>query len=101
MAPKSEFALTWTQNLTRSVLVLFTCIVAVRAPYFGSVLGTVGGLTDALQAFVLPALICRKHLDGNISLTGSVFLSVVFVWGVCVMVYTCTNLFGNAFIVIQ
>lgn len=44
-------------NLIRSVLVIFTVLVAIYEPYFGSMVGTVGGLTDALQSFVYPPLI--------------------------------------------
>ena len=48
----------WIKNTIRTMIVLLTCVIAISTPYFGSVLGTVGGLTDALQAFVLPPLIC-------------------------------------------
>lgn len=43
-------------NVIRSVLVIFTVFVAIYEPYFGSMVGTVGGLTDALQSFVFPPL---------------------------------------------
>ena len=93
--------MTWTQNATRTLLVLFTCIVAVRAPYFGSVLGTVGGLTDALQAFVLPAMICRRYFGSSMSSSGSIFYYIVLLWGVGVMIYTSLGLCSSTFVFAQ
>lgn len=47
----------WVRNLIRTVLVVTTVGIAVATPFFGSVIGAVGGLTDALQCFVLPPMI--------------------------------------------
>ncbi|CAN0236110.1 unnamed protein product, partial [Ectocarpus fasciculatus] len=45
------------ENAVRAGMVLFTVVIALQMPYFGSVLGTVGGFTDATVSFVLPPLI--------------------------------------------
>lgn len=45
------------RNIIRLAIVAFTALVAIRAPYFGAVLGSVGGLTDSLQSLVLPPII--------------------------------------------
>jgi len=75
------------------LLVVLTAVVAGYTPYFGTLLGQVGGLTDALQAFVLPPLIyLSMHSEG---LSGLQRLSyrLIFVWGVCTITYTVVSLF--------
>lgn len=74
-------------NFIRSSIVLATALVAVMAPYFGTVLGAVGGLTDALQSFVLPPLIALKILHHRGPLT-KYFYRAVVVWGLCTIFYT-------------
>ena len=46
-----------TSIVIRTSLVVATAVVAAVCPYFGSTIGTVGGITDAFQAFVLPCII--------------------------------------------
>lgn len=48
------------RNAVRTTIVLSTILVALKAPYFGSMMGAVGGLTDAVQCFVFPPLIFLK-----------------------------------------
>lgn len=55
--PRKESNIMHVRNFVRTFLVIFTGAVAIRSPYFGYVLGMVGGLTDALQSFVLPPII--------------------------------------------
>jgi hypothetical protein len=64
-----------------------TALVAVLAPYFGTVLGAVGGLTDALQSFVLPPLIALKLLHHRGPMT-QYFYKAIVVWGLCTICYT-------------
>ena len=46
-------------------LVCVTGIVALVKPYFGICLGFIGGLTDAVQAFVLPPILVLKIYSGD------------------------------------
>lgn len=94
---KSEKSLKKTifENFIRTLLVLSTAAIAILAPYFGEVLGAVGGLTDSLQAFVLPPLICYSMHSKNIlrfSNGKQLFYIFVFVWGVCTMSFTVIRL---------
>ena len=94
---KSEKSLKKTifENFIRTLLVLSTAAIAILAPYFGEVLGAVGGLTDSLQAFVLPPLICYSMHSKNILRFSSgkqLFYIFVFVWGVCTMSFTVIRL---------
>lgn len=61
--------------------------MAVLAPYFGTVLGAVGGLTDALQSFVLPPLIALKLLNHRGPITQYFYRGIV-VWGLVTILYT-------------
>ncbi len=92
---RSEGFKTACVNALRASLVLLTAAVASGAPYFGTVLGRVGGLTDALQAFVLPPLIFLHMHRGHLSLRQRAFHSFVLVWGVCTMLYTLTQIYFN------
>ena len=68
------------------------------APYFGEVLGVVGGLTDALQSFVLPPLIClfmRYNDSMKLSMMRKFFYIFVFIWGVCTIFYTVVRLINK------
>eukprot|EP01036_Dinobryon_divergens_P031566 gene31566-40991_t len=60
--PSSAFAESVTRSGLRTLIVASTIAVAISNPYFGAVLGTIGGLTDAFQCFVLPPLIYRSML---------------------------------------
>ncbi len=77
-----------SQNLLRTCLVLLNVIVAIRAPYFGNMLSAVGGLTDAFLCFVMPPLIFRVALRGELSALQSGLYLAVVVWGTLVIVYT-------------
>lgn len=93
--PCSDFSKMILKNGVRSVLVLFTAFVAIHSPYFGTVLGRVGGLTDAFQAFVVPSLI---YLRVAVSAPGSgryqsYYYYFVLVWGIVTIVYTLFQLF--------
>jgi len=83
----SESLQSYFINFIRSSLVLATALVAVLAPYFGTVLGSVGGLTDALQSFVLPPLIALKLLHHRGPLT-QYFYKGIIVWGMATILYT-------------
>jgi len=80
------------KNIIRTSIVLSTAIVAIATPYFGSILGLVGGLTDALQSFVLPPLIYLKLSGNSISNTRNIFYRIVIVWGSCTILYTVTKI---------
>ena len=72
-----------------------TALIAILAPFFGEVLGAVGGLTDALQSFVLPPLICLKmqYRDSmQINNYRKFFYYFVFIWGIGTIVYTLIKL---------
>lgn len=90
----STFRRKWTKNIVRTVLVGFTLYIAVEEPYFGTALGTVGGLTDALQAFVLPPLIyLRLHRNQQLLNTREIVLYIcICIWGVYTIVYTLYNI---------
>ncbi|EKU23189.1 amino acid transport protein [Nannochloropsis gaditana CCMP526] len=47
----------WQRNIWRSVLVIFTFMVASSVHQFGLITAFVGAITDTLQGFVLPPLI--------------------------------------------
>jgi amino acid permease len=84
-----------TQNIIRALLVITTALVAILAPYFGEVLGTVGGLTDALQSFCLPPLICMNMgYRGHMKLSGyrKAFYRFVILWGIGTICHTITIL---------
>lgn len=85
---KSAFYTNLTQNLLRTALVLLNVGVAIRAPYFGNMLSAVGGLTDAFLCFVMPPLIYRLALKGDLSAVQSVLYLAVVGWGFCVIFYT-------------
>lgn len=85
---KSAFYTNMTQNLLRTALVLLNVGVAIRAPYFGNMLSAVGGLTDAFLCFVMPPLIYRMALKGDLSTLQSMLYLAVVGWGFCVIFYT-------------
>lgn len=76
------------RNIVRATVVLSTAIVAINAPYFGSILGLVGGLTDALQSFVLPPIIYLKLSGNNLSSLRSSFYKAIVIWGLCTITFT-------------
>ena len=75
-----------------------TALVAILAPYFGEMLGAVGGLTDALQSFVLPPLIClsMQYQDSmEINMYRKLFYFFVIFWGLGTILYTLTRLLNK------
>ena len=74
------------------MLVVATVIVALKAPYFGSMLGAVGGLTDAVQCFVFPPLIFLKLEGDKLSSWYSTICKFTIIWGSCIIVYTITSI---------
>ena len=84
----------WCKNSIRMILVVFTLYIALEEPYFGSALGTVGGLTDAFQAFVLPPLIyIRLHRNKQLLNAREIILySCICIWGVYTIIYTIYNI---------
>ena len=86
------------KNFVRTFLVICTALVAILAPYFGEMLGAVGGLTDALQSFVLPPLIClsMQYQDSmEIKMYRKLFYFFVIFWGLGTILYTLTRLFNK------
>eukprot|EP00599_Poterioochromonas_sp_BG-1_P010882 CAMPEP_0173145852 /NCGR_PEP_ID=MMETSP1105-20130129/8137_1 /TAXON_ID=2985 /ORGANISM="Ochromonas sp., Strain BG-1" /LENGTH=479 /DNA_ID=CAMNT_0014059927 /DNA_START=271 /DNA_END=1710 /DNA_ORIENTATION=+ len=81
----------YVQNALRTVLVLITVTVALKAPYFGSVMGAVGGLTDALQCFVLPPLIYLKVEGDKLNWVYLTYYLIIILWGLTTIVYTAYN----------
>lgn len=90
LIPVNSAARTQVENVIRALLVIGTALVAIRTPYFGSVLGTVGGFTDAMQSFVIPPLIFLKLNENNSSVSTSrrFFFRFVFMWGVTLVLCT-------------
>ena len=83
------------RNVIRTFLVLSTVVVAVGAPYFGTVLGAIGGFTDALQCFVLPPLIYISVFGRKIHRTQKALYMLLVLGGVATMVYTCVNTYNQ------
>ena len=79
------------RNCLRGALVLLNLVVAVRAPYFGGVLGTVGGVTDALQSFVLPPLIYMAIMKLELSDVEVIGYRAITGWGAITIVYTTAH----------
>lgn len=92
--PSSSTGTMFTMNTVRIALVLVTAVVAIWTPYFGSMLGAVGGLTDALQSFVLPPLIYLKaqRSFGRLTSFQKTFYHLVLVWGISIIAFTLYNL---------
>jgi amino acid permease len=88
LQPKSAFVKDLSQNALRTCLVLLNVTVALRAPYFGNMLTAVGGLTDAFLCFVVPPLVYRVTLRGEISPVADVAYLLLVAWGVFIIVYT-------------
>lgn len=88
--PNKGFAAEWTRNLIRAFVVISTSVVAVEAPYFSSVLGTVGGLTDAYQSYIIPPLIAMEMFSSHPSYPRrQMFYYLVLLWGIGNVLFTC------------
>lgn len=88
----------WAQNILRTIIVLGTVLVALYFPYSASMLGAVGGLTDALQCFVLPPLIFLQLEKDSITAYSSMYYRCVILWGCVVILYTVTYSLTSLFI---
>ena len=80
------------KNTIRTSIVLSNVIIAIRAPYFGSMLGSVGGLTDAFLCFVVPPLIYSSIFKDDLNSVSKLFYSALTGFGVCIMIYTVVKL---------
>jgi amino acid permease len=68
-------------------------MVALKAPYFGYVMGAVGGLTDALQCFVLPPMIYLKIEGDKLNSMYQTYYILIIFWGLATILYTAYNAF--------
>jgi amino acid permease len=96
LRPSKGLATDWTQNLIRAVVVVSTAVVAVKTPYFSSVLSTVGGLTDAYQSYIIPPLIALampyhppSHTSASNVTARNLFHSLILLWGIGNVLFTC------------
>lgn len=70
-------------------MIVLGCVsVALVAPYFGSMVGAVGGLTDAFQCFVLPPMIYLQIEGSKLSSWGRAYYQFVLFWGIATILYT-------------
>lgn len=83
---------TLVRNSVRMLLVVLTAVVAGWTPYFGTLLGQVGGLTDALQAFVLPPLIYLSMHSDSLSGFQRLMYRLILIWGIGTISYTIVSL---------
>ena len=83
---------TLCENAIRSFLVVFTLTVAAHFPYFSAVLGSVGGFTDALQAFVVPSLIGLRVFGERLPWELGYFYRFVSSLGLLIMMHTVIKL---------
>ena len=98
--PTTSLGVSSVMNGVRTALVISTALVAVLAPYFGSVLGAVGGLTDALLSFVLPPLIflkAQKRSTHQLTNVQKLFYHAILAWGLSIIAFTVYNL-SRAFV---
>jgi hypothetical protein len=86
----SQLTLSVYENIVRTAMVCFTVMVAIRLPFFGAVLGAVGGLTDTLQAFVIPSMIFLVMAKDNG--LRAMFYRMVMLIGVGIMMHTIQKL---------
>lgn len=97
IAPKDDRTEYWIINTLRTCLVLTTIFVALIFPYFGTVMGAVGGLTDALQCFVLPPMIYLQVEGDKVSSYFQTYYFVIIFWGIATIIYTAYNAFFELF----
>jgi len=88
LQPSNDLKQALIEKVLRTSLVLLTVTVAIKAPYFGNVLGSVGGLTDAFLCFVLPPLIYRSLMEDQLSPLANAFYIGVTCVGVGIICYT-------------
>jgi vesicular inhibitory amino acid transporter len=97
IGPKDERTEFWIINTLRTCLVLITIFVALIFPYFGTVMGAVGGLTDALQCFVLPPMIYLQVEGDKVGSYFQTYYFVIIFWGIATIIYTAYNAFFELF----
>lgn len=95
MSEKSHLSQLLTKNMIRTLLVLLTAVIAIMAPYFGSVLGAVGGLTDALQSFVLPPLIGINLFQNVLTLRQKVTFYAILLFGIFTIITTSLQVLSS------
>lgn len=88
LRPSSARIEYWAQNGLRTCLVLLTVAIALKCPYSASMLGAVGGLTDALQSFVLPPLIFLNVSGLNLTANQRAYNMLIILWGSITILYT-------------
>ena len=88
----------WCRNIIRTALVGLTAYIATQAPYFGTVLRTVGGFTDAFQSYVVSALVCIIMQRSTAQKGSNIYLYVfILVWGCGLMVFTLVQTVQSIF----
>jgi amino acid permease len=100
--PANSWYIICSKNAIRTLLVVMTSVIGIAAPYFGSVLGTIGGLTDSLQSFVLPCLIYISMKQAHLSSSSLLLYRFILTWGMCNIVITAGKLLiliGKKFLV--
>ena len=97
LGEQSQLSQLLMKNVIRTLLVLLTAIVAILAPYFGSVLGAVGGLTDALQSFILPPLIGIKLFQNLLTLRQKAIYYGILLFGTFTIFNTSIQIVNSAF----
>jgi hypothetical protein len=89
----------WAKNVIRTALVASTAFIATQSPYFGTVLRTVGGFTDAFQSYVVPSLISIVMFRTTQKEGLVVYFYVsILLWGSGLMVFTLVQTFQSVFI---
>ena len=96
ISQQSKLSQLLMKNTIRTLLVLITALIAILAPYFGTVLGAVGGLTDALQSFVLPPLIGIQLFQNVLTLRQKILFYGILVFGVFTMFNTVLQIITSA-----
>ncbi len=69
--------------------------MALKVPYFGAILGSVGGLTDALLAFVIPPLVFFRLKTSARAVVGKVealLYGSIMMGGLLLMTHTAMSL---------
>ena len=80
------------RNVIRTIIVLGTILVALKAPYFGSMMGAVGGLTDAVQCFVFPPWIFLRLQGDKLSTPSRYACYGMMLWGAFIILFTFSSI---------
>ena len=79
----------------RAGMVIFTAVMSIAFPYFGQTLGSVGGVTDAFQSFILPCIIhlaVLKEAEPRHTLSDKLLYYAFCVFGVSLISFTIKSL---------